>query len=69
MTNWEFLRTFPHLWSREGKGGFATHSEKKRWLLNVAVIINGTRAVWDGPVEFPIQSMVLFPKGKRITLK
>ncbi len=63
-----WLREFPYLWSRE-RDGWASNSEKKRWLQNGALLLNGERVAWDEPLDFPIFSAVLFPKGKRITLK
>jgi len=53
--------------SRERKGK-ATNSELKRWLQNKAVQINGERPKFDDEVDFPIASMVLFPKKNRVTL-
>lgn len=35
--------------------------------MNKAVIINGESVAWDEPVDFPIFSVVLFPRNK-ITL-
>jgi 16S rRNA U516 pseudouridylate synthase RsuA-like enzyme len=57
------------VWSREGKGGFASKSEKKRWLQNGAVLVNGKLAKLNDFIEFPVHSIVLFPKSKgRVTL-
>jgi len=70
MTYWDFLKelnTVCHFMSRERKGK-ATNSELKRWLQNKAVQINGERPKFDDEVDFPIASMVLFPKKNRVTL-
>lgn len=67
LNAWELLRDLKFLWSRE-RQGFASTSEKKRWLQKSAVIVNGERVSWDEPMDFPIFSMVLFPKGSRVTL-
>lgn len=67
MTAWELLRDLRFIWSRE-RSGFATNAEKKRWLQNGAVLINGERADWNEKLDFPIGSLVLFPKGNRVTL-
>lgn len=56
--------------TREGaRFGVASNSELRRWCNQGALIINGERIVsHDELMDFPIISVVLFPKGKRITL-
>lgn len=72
ITAWALLRSLNevcHFQSREGrKVGKATNSELKRWLQNKAVLVNGEPINWDEVLDFPIFSMVLFPKNP-ITLK
>lgn len=72
ITAWALLRSLNevcHFQSREGrKVGKVTNSELKRWLQNKAVLINGEPVNWDEILDFPIFSMVLFPKNP-ITLK
>lgn len=72
LTAWEFLRSLHqvcHFQTREGKKvGDATNSELKRWCQNQAFIINGEAVSWDEPIDFPVFSVVLFPKSRRITL-
>lgn len=66
-TAWEYIcRVTEFVWSRE-RPGFASRSEKKRWLQNKAVWINGEPIAWDAPIDFPVNSIVLFPKGKHKT--
>ncbi len=70
MTHWDFLKelnTGCHFMSRE-RSGRASNSELKRWLQNRAVEVNGTRPRFNDEVQFPITSMVLFPKRGRVTL-
>jgi hypothetical protein len=68
VTAWDFLHAAtPYVWSRE-RSGYATKSEKKRWLLNNAVRVNGQPLRFNEEVDFPVFSMVLFPNGDRITL-
>jgi hypothetical protein len=71
MNFWEFLRNLNevcHFQTREGKRvGKVSNSELKRWLMNKAVIVNGEAVAWDEKVDFPIISVVIFPKN-RITL-
>jgi len=71
MNAWEFLRdlnTVCHFQTREGKRvGAVSNSELKRWCQNKAVIINGETVEWNEPMDFPLISVVLFPKN-RITL-
>jgi hypothetical protein len=72
ITAWGLLRSLNevcHFQSREGrKVGKVTNSELKRWLQNKAVLINGEPVNWDEILDFPIFSMVLFPKNP-VTLK
>lgn len=66
ITAWMFLRelhSICHFQTREGKKvGLVSNSELKRWLQNKAVIINGESIAWDELIDFPIISVVLFPK-------
>lgn len=39
-----------------------TNSEMKRWCDNKSVILNGKTVKWDAQVEFPVTSLILFPK-------
>ena len=64
MTAWEWLRdlhTVCAFQSRE-RGGVASVSELKRWLQNGAVVVNGEKVAWDENMDFPMGSVVLFPK-------
>lgn len=70
MTAWEFLRELHsacHFMSRE-RAGRATNSEIKRWLVNGAVLANGERLDWNEKMDFPLHSLVLFPRGRQVTL-
>jgi tyrosyl-tRNA synthetase len=53
--------------SRERKGK-ASKSEFRRWIKNGSFLINGEKVAIDEILDFPIFSVVLFPKGKKITL-
>ena len=58
--------------TKEGaKVGRASNSELKRWLQNRAVQINGEPVAWDEPIDFIVNSVVLFPNNmeRRTTLK
>ena len=74
MNAWNFLRNLHsvcHFQSAEGKKvGDASASELKRFLQNSAVQINGERVAWDEEIDFPVISVVMFPKNenKRCTL-
>lgn len=62
------LHSVCHFQTREGKKvGRASASELKRWIQNKALIINGEQVTFDELIDFPIISVVLFPKHK-ITL-
>jgi len=71
-TAWQLLRDLNevcHFQTREGKlVGQASNSELKRWCMNKAFIINGESVAWDEEMDFPIFSVVLFPKNRRVTL-
>jgi hypothetical protein len=54
-------------WSREGKG-VASNSEVRRWLENSAIRFNGKALKPKEMLDFPLHSVVLFPKGDRITI-
>lgn len=66
MNAWEFLRRLHevcHFQTREGKKvGRASASELKRWIDNGALVINGERVASGEPMDFPMHSVVLFPK-------
>jgi len=54
--------------TREGKKvGKASNSELRRWIKNGAVIVNGKKAIFGDPIQYPITSFLLFP-NKPITL-
>ena len=54
-------------WSRELKG-FASNSEIRRWLDNAAIRFNGKALKPKDMLDFPLHSVVLFPKANRITI-
>ena len=54
-------------WSRELKG-VASNSEVRRWMENSAVRFNGKAMKPKDMLDFPLLSVVLFPKGDRITI-
>lgn len=54
-------------WSREVKG-VASNSEVRRWLENSAIRFNGKPLKPKDMLDFPLHSVVLFPKAQRITL-
>lgn len=66
MTILDFLAGFG-FWSRE-RMGLASKSEIGRWLRAGAVLVNGEVAEFNERLDFPLISLVLFPKGKRITM-
>jgi hypothetical protein len=74
-TGWQFMMRLSQLHrgfcSKEGnKVSRASNSELKRWVQNNALLINGEFVKWDEPIDFPICSIVLFPKNdkQRITI-
>ena len=56
------------LWSRE-RMGIASRSELRRWFDAGNVVISAERVEWNEEMEnMNMISVVIFPKGKRITL-
>lgn len=66
MTSIEFIHSFG-VFSREGSVRPASKSEVRRWLEAGSVACNGERLGVE-QMDFPIGSLVLFPRGKRVTL-
>ena len=54
-------------WSRELKG-VASNSEVRRWLDNAAIRFNGKPLKPKDLLDFPLHSVILFPKANRITI-
>ncbi len=71
MTMWEFIRELHSVCcfqSKEKRVVTATNSELKRWIQNKALEIIGEKVEWNEQLDFPLSSVVLFPKRGRITL-
>ena len=66
MTALDFLRQFP-LPSRE-RAGPASATEMRRWFDGGGVWFNAELTGWREPIDFPVASLVLFPRGRRVTL-
>lgn len=66
-TSCDFVVQF-QVFSREGKVKPASRSEVRRWLDAGAVWCNGETLTANEPIDFPVFSLVLFPKGNRVTL-
>jgi hypothetical protein len=62
----DFIHGF-RVFSREGKCKPASKSEVRRWIESGAVLCNGERLGVEA-IDFPVNSLVLFPKGNRVTL-
>jgi hypothetical protein len=62
----DWLATF-RLFSRE-RCAVASKTELRRWFDAGNVHINAERMSWDEPMDFQLTSVVIFPKGERITL-
>jgi len=43
----------------------ASNSERRRWLQNKSVIINGTKPNWNDEIDFPVEELIFFPKSNR----
>ena len=69
-TGWQFLMRLSQMHcgfhAKEGdRVSKASNSELKRWCQNGALHINGEAVKWDEPIDFPIFSIVLFPKNEK----
>ena len=63
------LHAVCHFQTKEGKKvGRASNSELRRWLQNGAVWVNGETVQWNEEIDFPIFSLVLFPKSSKVTI-
>lgn len=66
MIAWNFLRELHQVCSFQSRekprSGKASTSELKRWLQNGVLVINTEKVSWDEEIDFPIISVVLFPK-------
>lgn len=46
-----------------------SNSQVRRWIEEKAVVINAEHCTWSEEIDFPVISVVLFPKStKRVTL-
>lgn len=43
----------------------ASNSERRRWLQNKAVVINGKTAGPDDEIEFPVTQLIFFPNSEK----
>lgn len=66
MTALEYLKGLPFLpvSQERSKLGRPSNQELKRWLERGCVMINGEYPKITDEVEFPILSLVFFPKNK-----
>ena len=69
MQAWKFLCSIPHVPMQfNGKQAVvASNSEKRRWLQNRSVVINGVKPNWNDEICFPVTELVFFPKSNRRT--
>lgn len=51
--------------SREVPGRKASNSELQRWIEQGSILFNGERVAKDELIDFPIISVVLFPKSTK----
>lgn len=56
-------------WSTENPKAPASNSELRRWINQKCLLINDEAVTVDEVLDFPLHSVILFPKSKkRITL-
>ena len=51
--------------SKEKPCTHASNGEVRRWLRDKSVLINGRAVAPEEEIEFPVVSLVLFPKSQR----
>jgi len=63
----DFLNQFDHVPMVERNGTFAKAgtTQRRRWLEQSAVLINGKRPKPNDEISFPVTEMVFFPKSQR----
>lgn len=64
----DFIHQF-RVFSRESKCAPASKSEVGRWIAARAVQVNGEPLDVAELVDFPVFSLVIFPRGQRVTLR
>ena len=63
--NWIQLPTDP---SGKKINGKVSNSSLRRWLNEGGVSINKTRPKATDQIVFPVESLIFFPKGNRVTM-
>lgn len=68
MNTIQFLRNFLALpMSVEKPCTHPTNGELKRWCNQKAILINGESVTPEEQIDFPVFSLIFFPKSKRKT--
>ena len=68
MTALQWLRQFKHLpMSVERPCTPVSNAELKRWIRNGSVLWNTEKCEVNEEIDFPVDSLVFFPKSKRKT--
>ena len=49
--------------SAERPNELMSNGELRRHMQQGAVLVNAARVVWDEPIDFPVFSLVFFPKS------
>jgi len=65
VTAFEFLKQIHLPMSTERPCTPVSNAELKRWIRNGSVLFNGEKVEVNEEINFPIISLVFFPKGKR----
>lgn len=52
-------------YSAEKSCTLVSNAELRRWLQNGSVLINHEKFAWDELIDFPIFSLVFFPKSEK----
>jgi len=69
MTALDFICSLPHVPMQFNgeQAVVASNSEKRRWLQNRSILINGVKPDWNDEICFPVTELIFFPKSNRRT--
>ncbi len=67
MTALEFICSIPHvpMFLHGNEPRVASNSQRRRWLENSSILINGKKPKPFDEIEFPIWQLIFFPKNQK----
>jgi len=68
MNAFDFIKQIEHLpMSTERPCTQVSNSELKRWFKKKSILFNGETVDMNEKIDFPVHTIIFFPKGKRRT--